>query len=211
MIDFSITKSEEFHKIMPTEDEIRDIDKPIASETAEALAFSMAAPLSRGHKRHVIVQCDVSKVDNHWHDELRIPPFPKDIPHWRKYLRLKEAINNNKVTGCGPPEIVYRNIDKKSSKRVAIQDGRNRFAHLRDAGLARVPCEIHRSDHKRLYKLGVVIDPPPLPQKRSKRNHENAPCNGTDRNAVDRSGAIADAYKGVAGDQTDPLSKKLRF
>ena len=158
--------------IPPSDEESTFVLTPLPTscidETLNAMAsFSVDTVediMERGETREYaedivrqVVWCDVAKINKYWsrNTKLFIPPFARSNDDWKKdwkgYFVSKTRILKGEISE--PPNIQV----SKDERIILFENGRHRFANLRDSKVPAVPCIILRCELQEFQKLGLVL------------------------------------------------------
>ena len=100
--------------------------------------------------KQIVVNGNVNQIDELWKKtELYIEPFSNT----KKYINSKKDIIDGKVDI--PPIIAINDLDKNDLQLI-FQNGRHRFANLRDAGVKNIPIIITNDQMYLFKKLNLI-------------------------------------------------------
>ena len=122
--------------------------------------------------KEIIVNGNVNQIDELWKKtELYIKPFSNT----KKYINSKKDIIDGKVDI--PPIIAINDLDDndldKSNLKLIFENGRNRFANLRDAGVENMPIIIANYQMKSFKKSNLINLYGGRRKKSKKRKNKN--------------------------------------
>jgi len=144
---------------IPTEEEKNTISMVLPRPHLEQTLSQMRSFVP--NRWDIVVDADVSVFDNFWKncdrghyiDADNIPGDYINDYGVRKYIGSKMDMIAGKVKS---PSIVRADFRIKS-RSILFENGRNRFAVLRDAGVRTIPIQIRKSQLTKFKKLGFIV------------------------------------------------------
>lgn len=117
--------------------------------------------------KHILVNGNVNEIDKLWKKtELYIDPFSNS----NKYINSKNDIIEGKVDV--PPIISINDLDENNLE-LFFENGRHRFANLRDAGVKNIPIIISNDNFDLFKKLNLINLNGGRGKKSKKRKRKN--------------------------------------
>jgi hypothetical protein len=117
--------------------------------------------------KHIIVNGNVNEIDKLWKKtKLYIEPFSNT----KKYINSKKDIIEGKVDI--PPIITINDLDENDLE-LSFENGRHRFANLRDAGVKNIPIIIANGEMYLFKKLNLINLHGGRRKKSKKRKNKN--------------------------------------
>lgn len=144
---------------IPTEEEKNMISMVLPRPHLEQTLSQMRSFVP--NRWDIVVEADVSVFDNIWKnydresyiDANNIPDDLIDNYRVRKYVCSKMDMIAGKVKS--PP--IVRGDFRIKTRCIGFEDGRNRFAVLRDAGVCTIPIQIRKSQLSKFKELGLIV------------------------------------------------------